>query len=77
MPIQDMNLHSATSIGGNNTTAPIYWRSHIHILNRHGGSNLHGITYLKIQLDAPIYWRCKSREQHFLSALPICRDNAY
>jgi hypothetical protein len=28
------------SIGGNNTSAPIYWRRHIHILNRHGRSNL-------------------------------------
>jgi hypothetical protein len=36
----DMNIHSANSIVGNNMSAPIYWRKHIHILNRRGGSNL-------------------------------------
>jgi hypothetical protein len=40
MPIQDMNIHSAISSGGKDTFAPIYWPRHIHILNRHGGSNL-------------------------------------
>jgi hypothetical protein len=35
-----MNIHNANSIGGNNSSAPIYWRRRIHILNRHGGSNL-------------------------------------
>jgi hypothetical protein len=40
MPFQDINIHSANSIGGNNTSAPIYWRGRIHILNRRGGSNL-------------------------------------
>ncbi len=40
MPIQDMNIHSAISSGGNNTSAPIYWRGRIHILNRRGGSYL-------------------------------------
>ena len=25
-PIQDMNIHSAKSIGGKDTSAPIYWR---------------------------------------------------
>ncbi len=39
-PIQDMNIHSAKSIGGEDTSAPIYWRWHIHILNRRGGLNL-------------------------------------
>ena len=51
-------------IGGNSTSAPIYWRGHVYILNRQGGSNLqekysnigglHGIAYLKSQLDVPI-----------------------
>jgi hypothetical protein len=40
MPIQDMNIHSAISSSGNNTSTPIYWRRRIHILNRRGGSNL-------------------------------------
>ncbi len=40
LPIQDMKIHSANSSGGNNTSAPIYWRGRIHILNRRGGSNL-------------------------------------
>jgi hypothetical protein len=26
--------------GGKDTSAPIYWRRYIHILNRRGGSNL-------------------------------------
>ncbi len=39
--------------------------------------SLHGIAYLKKQLDAPIYWRYKSYEQHFIPALPICLDNSY
>jgi hypothetical protein len=48
----------------------MYWRRSTHILDRHGGSNLqdeysnigglHGIAYLKSELDASIYWRCKS-----------------
>jgi hypothetical protein len=58
MPIQGMNIQRATSIGGKNTSAPIYWRRRIHILNRRGVSNLqdeysnigglHGIANLKV-----------------------------
>jgi hypothetical protein len=33
-----------------------------------------GITYSKIQLDAPIYWRSYSREEHFVPPLRICQD---
>ncbi len=40
LTIQDMNIHNANSIGGNNMSGPIYWRRRNHILNRHGGSNL-------------------------------------
>jgi hypothetical protein len=39
---------------------------------------LHGIAYLKSQLDAPIYWRsygCDC-EEHFYPALPIHPDIA-
>jgi hypothetical protein len=39
MPIQDMNIHSANSIGGKNTLAKTY---------------SYGIAYLKSQFDAPI-----------------------
>ncbi len=39
----DMNIHNANSIGGNNMSAPIYWRRRIHILNRRGGPNLHSL----------------------------------
>jgi hypothetical protein len=31
-----MNIHSAISSGGKDTSSPIYWRKHIYILNRHG-----------------------------------------
>ncbi len=31
MPIQDMNIHSANSIGEKNTSGPIYLRRHIHM----------------------------------------------
>jgi hypothetical protein len=47
IPIQDLNIHSANSIGGKYMSAPMYWRRSIHILNRHGGSNLHD-EYLNI-----------------------------
>jgi hypothetical protein len=53
LPIQDMNIHNANSIGGNKTSEPLYWRG-VYILNRQGGGGLHGIAYLKSQLDAPI-----------------------
>jgi hypothetical protein len=32
------------------------------------------VAYSKSKLDAPIYWRCKSREEHFIPGLPIHRD---
>ncbi len=37
---------------------------------------LHGIAYLKSQLDAPIYWRSYSCGEHFYPALPIHPDIA-
>jgi hypothetical protein len=37
---------------------------------------LHGIAYLKSQLDAPIYWRSYNSEENFYSALPIPPDIA-
>jgi hypothetical protein len=40
LPIQDMKIHSVNSSGGNNKSAPIYWRERIHILYRRGGLNL-------------------------------------
>ncbi len=45
LPIQDVKIYTYNkaqhnSIGGKNTSAPIYWRRRIHILNRRGGSNL-------------------------------------
>ncbi len=35
------------------------------------------VTFSKSKLDAPIYWRCYSWEEHFVPALPICQDIAY
>ncbi len=32
---------------------------------------LHGIAYLKSQLDAPIFWRSNSCEEHFYPAFPF------
>ncbi len=34
------------------------------------------VDYSKSQLDAPIYWRCYSGEQHFVLALPVCHEIA-
>ncbi len=70
------------SIGGKNTSAPIYWHNHSSWIGKaalicgFSGGSPH-VAYSKSQLDAPIYWRCKSKEQHFIPALPIRRDNAY
>ncbi len=58
MPIQDMNIHSANSIGGKNTSASSQTYSY-------------GIPYLKSLLDAPIYWRNYNCKEHFYPALPI------
>ncbi len=65
MPIQYMNIHSADSIEGNYTSAPIYFVADVSIswigdadqICRMNFSNiwgLHGIAYLKSQLDALI-----------------------
>ncbi len=35
-----------------------------------------GFTYSKRQLDAPIYWRSYSWEEHFVSSVSICQDIA-
>jgi hypothetical protein len=32
LTIQEMNIHNANSIGGNNTSAPIYWRRDVSYL---------------------------------------------
>jgi hypothetical protein len=79
---QDMNIHSANNTGGNNTSAPIYWRwSWIGEADRicrkiFSICGLHGIAYLKSQLDAPLYLRSYNSEENFYSALPIPPDIA-
>jgi hypothetical protein len=62
-----MNIHSANSIGGNNTSAPIYWRRRIHILNRRGGSNLQDeyLVYIASPIGAVI------TERNILTPLPL------
>ncbi len=60
-------IHSANSIGGNNMSATIYWRRRIHILNRHGGSNLQDeySVYMASPIGAVI------TERHILTPLPL------
>jgi hypothetical protein len=62
-----MNIHSANSIGGNNTSAPIYWRRRIHIMNRRGGSNLQDeySVYIALPIGAVI------TERNILTPLPL------
>jgi hypothetical protein len=62
-----MNIHSANSIGGNNTSAPIYWRRRIHIMNRCGGSNLQDeySVYMASPVGAVI------TERNILTPLPL------
>ena len=55
LPIQDVKIHTynkAQPYGGKNMSAPIYWRRRIHILNRHGGSNLQDVY--SVYMASPI-----------------------
>jgi hypothetical protein len=64
------------SIGGNNTSAPIYWRRCNHILNRHGGSNLQDVysVYMSSPIGAVITERNILTPLHlFVVTMPISK----
>ncbi len=85
VPIQDVNIHNANGIGGNNTSAPIGKTDQICMMNTLTietsriflGSTWRHLFKVSIRCANILAELYPSWEEHFVPALHICEDIAY